>query len=370
MSRFRLTVLYSAAVLAVTFCTDGLAAAPNDAPWHGQPAAQDHEDSHTARIPDEAARPAAQLPADPSAVGVSEDPAAVPAPIGVRAPQTVKYRIETVELAGRLDDGTTFTYWTFGGKVPGPMLRARVGDTVELTLANRRNSKMVHSIDLHAAIGGMGGGKDTQIAPGQEKTIVFKVTHPGLYVYHCATALVPEHISAGMYGMILVEPEGGLPKVDREYYIMQGEMYTGHPFGTHGHENVDLAKLSSEQPEYYVFNGAVGSLTKTHKLVAKVGETVRIFFGVGGPNKTSSFHVIGGVFDTVYDEASLSAPRHDVQTTIVPPGGAAIVEMKMQYPGDYVLVDHALSRAARGLAGILEVTGQGDPSVYRVSDSR
>lgn len=334
-----------------------------------QPAADHGEDGHTMRIAYKVESPATPVPADPSAVSVSGDPSAVPAPIGMRAPETVKYRIETVELAGRLDDGTTFTYWTFGGKVPGPMLRARVGDTVELTLANARNSKMIHSIDLHAVIGGMGGGKDTQVAPGQERTITFKVMHPGLYVYHCATPLVPEHISAGMYGMILVEPEGGLPKADREYYVMQGEMYTGHAFGTHGHESVDLAKLSSEQPEYYVFNGAVGSLTKTHKLVANVGETVRIYFGVGGPNKSSSFHVIGGIFDTVYDEASLSAPKHDVQTTVVPPGGAAIVEMKARYPGNYILVDHALSRAGRGLAGVLEVTGKADPSVYQVSDA-
>ncbi|GLU34740.1 copper-containing nitrite reductase [Trinickia caryophylli] len=331
------------------------------------PAAEHGEDGHTMKIAYKAAPPAATQPADPTAVDVVQDPSTVPAPIGDRAPQTLKYRIDTVELAGRLDDGTTFTYWTFNGKVPGPMLRARVGDTVELTLANSRTSKMIHSIDLHAVIGGMGGGKNTQVAPGQEKTITFKVAHPGLFVYHCATPLVPEHISAGMYGMILVEPEGGLPKVDREYYVMQGEMYTSHAFGTHGHETVDLAKLSSEQPEYYVFNGAVGSLTKTHKLVANVGETVRIFFGVGGPNKMSSFHVIGGVFDTVYDEASLSARKHDVQTTVVPPGGAAIVEMKMQYPGNYVLVDHALSRAGRGLAGILEVKGNADPAVYQVS---
>lgn len=313
-----------------------------------------------------AASPAPALPAKADAISIAGDPSAVPAPIGDRAPQTLKYRIETDEVTGKLDDGTTFTYWTFDKQVPGPMLRARVGDTVELTLANAPTSKMNHSIDLHAVMGGMGGGGDTQVAPGQQKTITFKPMHPGLYVYHCATPLVPEHIAAGMYGMILVEPQGGLSKVDREYYVMQGEIYTNKPFGSHVHQQIDMAKLSAEQPEYYVFNGAVGSLTKTHKLVADVGQTVRVYFGVGGPNKISSFHIIGGVFDTVYEEGSLSGVKHDVQTTIVPPGGAAIVEMKMQYPGKYMLVDHALTRAGKGLVGLLEVQGKADPVVYHV----
>lgn len=314
-----------------------------------------------------AGSPVPPAPAVPDAISVAGDPSAVPASIGARAPQTLKYRIETDEVTGKLDNGTTFTYWTFDKRVPGPMLRARVGDTVELTLANAPTSKMNHSIDLHAVMGGMGGGADTQVAPGQQKTITFKPMHPGLYVYHCATPLVPEHIAAGMYGMILVEPEGGLPKVDKEYYVMQGEIYTSQPFGAHVHQKADLTKLSAEQPDYYVFNGAVGSLTKTHKLVAEVGQTVRVYFGVGGPNKMSSFHIIGGVFDTVYEEGSLNGVRHDVQTTLVPPGGAAIVEMKMQYPGKYMLVDHALTRAGRGLVGLLEVTGKADPAIYNVS---
>lgn len=293
-------------------------------------------------------------------------PAVYTAPSMPTPPQTLKYRIETDEVTGKLDDGTTFTYWTFDRRVPGPMLRARAGDTIELTLSNSPTSKTNHSIDLHAVTGAMGGGADTQVAPGQQKTITFKPLHAGLFVYHCATPLVPQHIAAGMYGMILIEPDGGLPKVDKEYYVMQGEIYTSQPFGAHVHQRVDMAKLSAEQPEYYVFNGAVGSLTKTHKLTADVGETVRIYFGVGGPNKASSFHVIGGVFDTVYEDGSLSGIKHDVQTTLVPPGGAAIVEMKMRYPGNYTLVDHALTRASKGLVGTLDVTGKPDPSIFHV----
>jgi nitrite reductase (NO-forming) len=299
------------------------------------------------------------------AVSVAMDPNAVPAPIGKRAPQTVKYRIETVELVGKLDDGTSFTYWTFGRKVPGPMLRVKAGDTVDFTLANSKDSKMVHSIDFHATTGPGGGAAFLQVPPGAEKSISFKALNPGLYVYHCATPSVPEHISAGMYGMILVEPEGGLPKVDKEFYVMQGDIYTKHKTGTRGHQPFDHDKLAAEQPDYYVFNGAVGALTKEHKMQAQVGETVRVYFGVGGPNKISSFHVIGEIFDRVYTEASTSAPRENVQTTTVPPGGATIVEFKVDYPGKYVLVDHALSRAGKGLVGILEVTGKADPSVYR-----
>ena len=299
------------------------------------------------------------------AVSVAMDPNAVPAPIGKRPVQTVKYRIETVELVGKLDDGTSFTYWTFGKRVPGPMLRVKAGDTVEFTLANAKDSKMIHSIDFHATTGPGGGAAFLQVPPGAEKTISFKALNPGLYVYHCATPSVPEHISAGMYGMILVEPEGGLPKVDKEFYVMQGDIYTKHKHGTKGHQPFDHDKLAAEMPDYYVFNGAVGALTKEHKMQTKVGETVRIYFGVGGPNKISSFHVIGEIFDRVYTEASTSAPRENVQTTTVPPGGAAIVEFKVDYPGKYVLVDHALSRAGKGLLGILEVTGTADPAVYR-----
>jgi nitrite reductase (NO-forming) len=273
-------------------------------------------------------------------------------------------RMETVELVGKLDDGTTFTYWTFDRKVPGPMLRVKKGDTVEFTLANAKDSKMVHSIDFHAVTGPGGGAAFLQVPPGQEKAISFKALNPGLYVYHCATPSVAEHISAGMYGMILVEPEGGFAKVDREFYVMQGDIYTKHKHGTKGHQPFDHDKLAAEQPDYFVFNGTIGSLTKEHKMQAAVGETVRIYFGVGGPNKISSFHVIGEIFDRVYTEASTSAPRENVQTTSVPPGGAAIVEFKVEYPGKYVLVDHALSRAGKGLLGVLEVTGKADPAVY------
>jgi len=228
------------------------------------------------------------------------------------------------------------------------------------------DSTMTHSVDFHAVTGPGGGAVATQTKPGEETMFTFTALNPGLYVYHCATPMVAQHISNGMYGLILVEPEGGLPPVDREFYVMQGEIYTTQPFGTLGALSSDTVKLLDEHPEYFVFNGAALALAgDAHQLHAKTGETVRIFFGVGGPNFTSSFHVIGEIFDRVYDQASLTAnPLTDVQTTLVPPGGATMVEFKLEVPGRYILVDHALSRLQRGLAGYLIVEGDSNPEVF------
>lgn len=289
----------------------------------------------------------------------------VPQPIGKREPQTVRVDLVTVELEGRLAEGTTFGYWTFNGKVPGPMLRVRVGDTVEVHLKNADNSAMVHSVDFHAATGPGGGAVSTQTNPGEEKSFKFKALIPGLYVYHCATPMVAHHIANGMYGLILVEPEEGLPPVDHEFYVMQGEIYTEGAFGQHGSQEFNVEKLLSERPEYFVFNGSVGALSRLHPLQAKVGDTVRIFFGVGGPNYTSSFHVIGEIFDKVYNLGGiLSEPLRGVQTVMVPAGGAVITEFKVDVPGNYTLVDHALSRAERGLIGVLHVEGAPNPEIY------
>jgi nitrite reductase (NO-forming) len=292
---------------------------------------------------------------------IVRDPTDLPSPIRARPPQVVRVDLETVELKGQLDDKITYNFWTFNGKVPGPFVRVRVGDTVEVHLKNDEASLMYHSVDFHAATGPGGGAEFTQTEPGQEKVVTFRALVPGLFVYHCATPSVPHHITNGMYGLILVEPEGGLPQVDREFYVMQGELYTAKRFGMPGHQEMDYEKLISERPEYFLFNGAVGALTKSHPLRARPGETVRIFFGVGGPNFTSSFHVIGEIFDHVYEGASLGAmPITGVQTVSVPPGGATVVDFKIDRPGRYVLVDHALSRIERGLAGYLLVDGPSD----------
>jgi nitrite reductase (NO-forming) len=288
---------------------------------------------------------------------IVHDPTDLPGPIAQRPPQVVRVDLETVELKGRLDDGTTYVYWTFNRKVPGPFVRVRVGDTVEVHLKNSDDSVMMHSVDFHAATGPGGGADFTQTEPGNASVVTFQALKPGIYVYHCATPSVAHHITNGMYGLILVEPEGGLPQVDREFYVMQGELYTVKPFGTKGEMEMDYDKLISERPEYFVFNGAVGALTTSHPLYANSGETVRIFFGVGGPNYPSSFHIVGEIFDHVYSFGSAASPLTGVQTVSVPPGGATIVDFKVDRGGHYVLVDHALSRVERGLAGYLLVDG-------------
>lgn len=296
---------------------------------------------------------------------ISLKPTELPPPIGKREPQTVRVDLVTIELEGRLAEGTTFGYWTFNGKVPGPFLRVRVGDTVEVHLKNSSESSMIHSVDFHAVTGPGGGAAVTQTNPGAEKMFKFKALIPGLYVYHCATPMVAHHISNGMYGLILVEPEAGLPPVDHEFYVMQGEIYTEAPFGQHGSQEFNVEKLLNERPEYFVFNGAVGALSKLHPLEAKVGDTIRIFFGVGGPNFTSSFHVIGEMLDRVYNLGGvLSEPLRGIQTVLVPPGGAVITELKLEVPGNYLLVDHALSRLERGLVGIIHVEGTPNPEIF------
>jgi nitrite reductase (NO-forming) len=298
----------------------------------------------------------------PSVVRPATD---LPAPVGSRPAQTVHIDLETVEVVGQLADGTSYTYWTFNGKIPGPFWRVRVGDHVEVTLKNALASGQNHSVDFHAVTGPGGGAAVTQTGPGQETRFSFQPLNPGLYVYHCATPSVAHHIANGMYGMILVEPESGLPPVDREFYVMQGEIYTQGPYGAAGAQEFSQEKMLAEAPEYFVFNGAVGGLTAQHPMQASVGETVRIFFGVGGPNAVSSFHVIGEIFDRVYDQASLtSAPLTDVQTTLVPAGGAAMVEFGLDVPGRFILVDHALSRLERGLAGYLLVDGPENHQVF------
>jgi nitrite reductase (NO-forming) len=296
---------------------------------------------------------------------ISREPTDLPPPIAKRDPQTVRVDLFSVEVEGRLAEGTTFGYWTFNGKVPGPFIRVKVGDTIDIHLRNSPDSAMIHSVDFHAATGPGGGAAALQVNPGAEKSMTWKALVPGLYVYHCATPMVSEHIANGMYGLILVEPEEGLPKVDREFYVMQGEIYTDVPFGQHGSAEFSVEKLLSEHPEYFVFNGSVGALAKLHPLKAKVGETVRIYFGVGGPNFTSSFHVIGTIFDKVYALGGvLSAPLEGIQTVSVAPGGAVITEFKAKVPGNYTLVDHALARLERGLVGVLSVEGPPNPEIY------
>ena len=292
------------------------------------------------------------------------NPPTVPAAIGDRAAKKVIVHLEATEEEGELADGVTYKFWTFNSTVPGTFIRIRVGDEVELHLKNASNSVMPHNIDLHAVNGPGGGAEATNVAPGKTAIFNFKALNPGLYVYHCAAAPVPMHIANGMYGLILVEPAGGLPKVDREYYIMQSEFYTKGKTDEKGLQDFDQDKGVDENPTYVVFNGKKNALMGDKMLEAKVGETVRLYVGNAGPNLASSFHVIGEIFDRVYVEGG-SKINENVQTTLIPAGGAVIVEFKVEEPGEYVLVDHSIFRAFnKGAIGILKVTGEKNPQVY------
>lgn len=301
---------------------------------------------------------------------VARDPSIVPEPIHRTEPTTVKVKLTAKEVVAEIAPGATYAFWTFDGTVPGPMLRVMEGDTVELTLENPATNLNPHNIDLHAVNGPGGGAAVTNVAPGESKTFTFKALNPGVYVYHCAYAPPYHHIAQGMYGAILVEPRGGLPPVDREFYVMQGEWYTTGKFGDKGHQEFSEEKAMAEQPEYFTLNGNTEALTKLFPLHANVGETVRVFFGVGGPNIGSNFHIIGEIFDRVYS-GSPETPIKNEETWYVPPGSVSTFEFKLNEPGRYTLVDHALFRIAKGALGVLMVDGAWDDSIYspNASDS-
>lgn len=341
----------------------------------------------------------------------------LPPPITRTQNQKVLVELETKEVTAEISPGITYEYWTYNGTVPGPFIRVKEGDTVEVRLTHAHEHATAslgtdqtfaidafpvnvaeahgdeadghmdmddahmpnmsqteheaaghgaHSVDLHAVLGPGGGAMLMQVKPNETNAFEFKATRPGLYIYHCASPHIPTHIANGMYGMILVEPKEGLTKVDHEYYVMQGELYTKGKFGEKGHQEFDVEKLKDEHPEYFVFNGRVGALTGERALQSKVGETVRIFFGVG-TFVPSNFHVIGGIMDKLYPEGDIISPPHrNIQTTLVPAGGAMMTEFKTEVPGKLLLVDHALMRAIdKGAVGELIVTGDEQPDLFK-----
>ncbi|HFC1212244.1 TPA: copper-containing nitrite reductase [Neisseria gonorrhoeae] len=337
----------------------------------GEPAAQAPAETPAASA--EAASSAAQATAEtpagelPVIDAVTTHAPEVPPAIDRDYPAKVRVKMETVEKTMKMDDGVEYRYWTFDGDVPGRMIRVREGDTVEVEFSNNPSSTVPHNVDFHAATGQ--GGAFT--APGRTSTFSFKALQPGLYIYHCAVAPVGMHIANGMYGLILVEPKEGLPKVDKEFYIVQGDFYTKGKKGAQGLQPFDMDKAVAEQPEYVVFNGHVGAIAGDNALKAKAGETVRMYVGNGGPNLVSSFHVIGEIFDKVYVEGG-KLINENVQSTIVPAGGSAIVEFKVDIPGSYTLVDHSIFRAFnKGALGQLKVEGAENPEIMtqKLSDT-
>ena len=295
---------------------------------------------------------------------VLTSPPLVPPATGRHAPAKVIVELEVRELEKPISEGVSYTFWTFGGTTPGSFIRVRQGDTVEFHLKNRPDSKMPHNIDLHGVTGPGGGAASSFTAPGHESQFTFKALNQGLYVYHCATAPVGMHVANGMYGLILIEPPEGLPPVDHEYYVMQGDFYTVGKYREKGHQDFDMQKAIDERPTYVLFNGAEGSLTGDRALTARTGETVRLFIGNGGPNLVSSFHVIGEIFDKVWFEGG-TLFQENVQTTLIPAGGAAIAEFKLQVPGSYILVDHSIFRAFnKGALAILKAEGPDRKDIY------
>ena len=300
---------------------------------------------------------------------ISKNAKEIPPPIQRDRQKTIEVDLVATEVISEIAPGISYHFWTFDDTVPGTFIRVRVGDTVKLSLLNDLTSSHDHSIDLHAVNGPGGGAVVTNVEPGETKVMTFKTLNPGLFVYHCAAGNAPTHIANGMYGLILVEPEEGLPAVDKEYYLMQGELYTKGALGKKGFQPFDGQKMIDESPEYIVFNGRPGAIVKDGKLTAEVGNKIRLFIGNAGVAKVASFHIIGEIFDRVYPEASTSSPFENVQTTMIPAGGATMVELKVDVPGNYVLVDHALARIDRGAWGILNVRGKKDSSIYSGTSS-
>jgi nitrite reductase (NO-forming) len=297
-----------------------------------------------------------------------DDIAADPAAIPKRTENTdIMYFLETEEVINEVAPGVFVNSWTYNGQIPAPMLRAKIGDTVTITIRNKETSLHTHNIDLHAVNGPGGGATVTNVAPGEEKTFTFKALNPGLYVYHCAAMGLPGvHMAHGQYGLILIEPAEGMPPVDKEFYVMQGEIYTTGQQGDTGLRPFSTQKYLLGDPTYVVFNGRVGGLNG--KMNASVGDRVRIYVGNGGVNLVSSFHVIGEIFDTVYPEGGWPTQSH-IQSTVVPAGGAAMVEFTLDEPGKYLFVDHALARVDKGAWGTLEVTGEWNNTIYNPQPS-
>lgn len=295
---------------------------------------------------------------------VLTSPPQVPPPVNRKHPAKVIVDLEVRELDLEISEGVTYTFWTFGGTVPGSFIRIRQGDTVEFHLKNHPDSKMPHNIDLHGVTGPGGGASSSFTAPGHETQFTFKALNQGLYIYHCATAPVGMHVANGMYGLILVEPPEGLPPVDREFYVVQGDFYTVGQYREKGYQPFDMQKAIDENPTYVLFNGSESALIGDKALKASVGETVRMYVGNGGPNLVSSFHVIGEIFDKLWFEGG-TRYQENVQTTLIPAGGAAITEFRLEVPGSYVLVDHSIFRAFnKGALAILKVDGPENKAIY------
>lgn len=310
--------------------------------------------------------------APPEAKRVAADPTKIPPPVKHTTPKTHKVEIVCHEIIGEIEKGKYFLYMTFNGQIPAPMIRVRQGDTIDLTFTNSGDTRHPHSVDFHAVYGTGGGSAATTVGPGQSKNIKFKTLYPGAFIYHCAVANLDYHISSGMYGMILVEPPQGLPKVDHEFYFGQNEIYV---IDDNAKSNTplqfDFDSMIDETPHYVVLNGESKAITEYRygSLKVKKGEKARIFFVNGGPNLISSFHPIGNVWTKVWREgAMLNRPEQYLQTVSVSPGSCAVMEMEFPVPETVKLVDHSLSRVVyKGLLALIDVEGEKEEDIFNSS---
>jgi nitrite reductase (NO-forming) len=292
------------------------------------------------------------------------------------AGQTKEVRLDTTHKVIEIAPGVKFSAWTFGDQVPGPVVRARVGDRVKFSMTNRSDepvpgvrvtsAPMMHSMDFHAAMVAP-DDKYRSIGPGQTIDFEFTPNYPGVFMYHCGTPMVLEHIAAGMYGMVIVEPREGYPtKVDREYAIIQSEFYTkrdpqkrevdGAPLYV-----LDGERVRSKAPTYTVFNGRYNRFVD-EPLQAKAGERVRLFVLNVGPSNTSSFHVVGTIFDRVWIEGNPDNQFRGMQTVLLGSSSGAIVEFMVPEPGEYIMVDHHFANASQGAVGMIAAHGEQGPA--------
>ncbi len=311
--------------------------------------------------------PKANLPTVPGSWTFAPE---VPPPITRREQRRVVVNWAIKESQAEVAPGVIYDdFWGFEGRVPGPMLRVREGDLVEMHLRNELTSKHSHNIDFHFVLGPGGGAAALNVAPGEAAVLEARAMIPGFYMFHCATPDIPTHVANGMYGFVLVEPLEGLPAVGKELYVVQSEVYTRDD--KPGHKSFAMDRAERMDPQYVVFNGAVGSLLKDRAPQAAENQTVRLYIGNAGPNLISSFHVIGQIFDKVYREGDLlSPPAQALQTTLIPAGGSAVVEFTPRVPGTFLLVDHAIFRLHRGAVGSLVVSGNEQAEIFEPRTER